>query len=71
MSTWAELRAEVRLELKDTGTTYKWSDAELLVYCNDALRGHSTYWPLVVITEVTTTGAGYPVPTGTIDVLAV
>lgn len=46
MATWADLRTEIRYQLKDTAATPRWSDAELLTYVNYALADYSRYFPL-------------------------
>lgn len=43
---WSELRSEIRYQLKDSGSTPKWADGELLVYVNYALRDYSRYFPV-------------------------
>ena len=45
MITWTEFLAEMRLELKDTGSTPKWSDGLLLIYTKDAVRDYSRWFP--------------------------
>ncbi len=48
MTTWAQLLADIRIDLKDTGTTPRWSDAALYLYAKDAIRDYSSYFPLRV-----------------------
>ena len=45
MTTWANLLADIRVDLKDTGTTNRWTDAALLLWAKDAIRDYSQYFP--------------------------
>lgn len=49
---WTEFLAELRADLKDTGTgvspaptIFKWSDKVLFLYAKDAIRDYSTWFP--------------------------
>jgi hypothetical protein len=71
MTTWAEIREDVRLRLKDTNDTrYKWSDVELLMYCRDALRNFSVRFPrrTEVEVEVLAGTATYALPASLVRV---
>jgi hypothetical protein len=46
MATWAQLLANLRLDLKDAAATKKWSDETLLLYVRDAIYDYSSYFPL-------------------------
>jgi len=50
------LLANVRVMLSDEGTTKKYPDTELLLYCKRALDLYSSYFPLYV--SATATGSG-------------
>lgn len=74
MTAWADLRDDMlRPLLKDTKTTKKWSDEELLGYANWALDDLSTQVPLVCQTtfaaDASTTA--FDLPTDFISVVAV
>ena len=46
MTTWGNLRASIREELKDvTVGKYRWSDALLFLYVKDALNDYSLWFP--------------------------
>lgn len=45
MATWATILAEIRAELKDAGTTKKWSDDLLYLYFKDAIKDYSMHFP--------------------------
>jgi hypothetical protein len=54
---WGEMKTEIRLDLKDTGTTQKFSDATLYLYWKDAVRDYSRWFPLVT-SNVALSGSG-------------
>lgn len=58
MTTWANLLADIRVDLKDTGTTTRWTDAALMLWGKDAIRDYSQYFPRYVsrATMVLTSG---------------
>lgn len=72
MTTWAQLLANIRLDLKDTGTTPRYSSELILLYAKDAIRDYSTYLPLRK-DEVTMTlsGGAYSVPTDLVNIVDV
>jgi hypothetical protein len=43
--TWADLLADIRADLQDTGTVKKWDDKLLFLYAKDAIRDYSTWFP--------------------------
>jgi len=45
MTTWTNLLADIRVDLKDTGTTTRWADPALLLWAKDAIRDYSQYFP--------------------------
>lgn len=45
MTTWASLLADIRADLKDTGTTPKYSTDLLYLYTKDGIRDYSTWFP--------------------------
>lgn len=46
MSTWGNLLADIRVDLKDTGTSQRWSDASLYLWAKDGIRDYSLHFPL-------------------------
>jgi hypothetical protein len=46
MSTWSALLTDIRADLKDSGTTLKYSDSMIFLYLKDALRDYSQFFPL-------------------------
>lgn len=42
---WSELRSQIRIQLRDPNAS-RWSDEELRLYANHALRDYSQYFPL-------------------------
>lgn len=62
---WGEMKDEIRQDLKDTGTTEKWDDAQLYQYWKDAVRDYSRWFPLIQ-SNVALSGSGtgpYALPT--------
>ncbi len=45
MATWADLLADIRLDLQDTSENPKYSDKTLYLYAKDAIRDYSTWFP--------------------------
>lgn len=45
MTTWAALLSDIRTDLKDTGTTKKYTDGLLYLYAKDGIRDYSTWFP--------------------------
>jgi len=68
MSTWAQLLADIRTDLKDTGTTPRWADAALFLYAKDAIRDYSTFFPLVKRATLTVQAGSYALPADLIEV---
>lgn len=63
MSTWAELLADLRTDLKDTGSTERYSDEALYLWVKDAIRDYSQFYPLYNYREeLTETNDVYPLP---------
>jgi hypothetical protein len=52
MSTWLALRNDIRADLKDTGTTPKYSNDIIYLYLKDAIRDYSMYFPIKCSREV-------------------
>ena len=52
MSTWLQLRTDIRADLKDSGTTLKYSEATIFLYLKDALRDYSQFFPIKCYREV-------------------
>lgn len=45
MATWADLLADIRLDLQDTSDNPKYPDKVLYLYAKDAIRDYSTWFP--------------------------
>jgi len=45
MTTWADLLADIRTDVKDTGATPKFSNDLIYVYTKDAVRDYSIWFP--------------------------
>ena len=72
MATWAEMLSDLRTDLKDTGGTPKWTDAQLYLWAKDAIRDYSQHFPrMVVRTELTVSGSAYPLPSDFVSVVEV
>jgi len=73
MTTWGELRAVIREELKDTNALkYRWSDALLYLYLKDALNDYSLWFPVREDrTVLVLSGTGYTLPTDHVNTLFV
>jgi len=75
MTTWADLFADIRQELQDTGATPRYSNQLLCVYAKDAIRDYSQWFPLtemdieLVVDE--DNSLKYPLPAGAIDIVNV
>lgn len=70
---WGEMKAAIRTDLKDTGTTPKWADSELYVFWLDAVRDYSMWFPYIP-DRFTMSGSGtgpYPLPSDYMDVIFV
>lgn len=62
MSTWAGLLADIRTDLKDTGTTPKWTDEMLYVWLKDAVRDYTLNFPLESNATLTESSGAYALP---------
>ena len=72
MTTWGELLSDIRNDIKDTGTTPKFSDATLYMYLKDAIRDYSTYFPKRNDrAELTLNGSAYDLPADYLDDVSV
>ena len=71
--TAAEFIAQARAALADAGETPTWSDAELLLFLNEAIREYSQHLPRVVETRLAAVAGGrrYGLPVDTRAVLSV
>ena len=54
MTTWANILAEMRTELQDTGTPSKYSNDLLYIYTKDGLRDYSQWFPLLKVNQLLT-----------------
>lgn len=67
-TTWEVLLANIRLDLQDSGTNKKWSDATIYLYTVDAVRDYSIWFPYRVDRyELTLSGSSYPLPADFVD----
>jgi len=72
MATWGALLADLRTDLKDTGTTPRWSDATLYLFAKDAVRAYSVDLPNIVFRETLTAADGvFTLPTECIGIISV
>ena len=72
MATWKALLADLRTDLKDTGTTPRWSDATLYLFAKDAVRAYSVDLPNIVFRETLTAADGvFTLPTECIGIISV
>jgi len=73
MTTWGELRSEIREDIADAGAREKYSDTLLYTYFKDAIRDYSTYFPIRVDREeLTGSGKGpYTLPDALVNILFV
>jgi hypothetical protein len=63
MSTWANLLADIRTDLKDTGTVQKFTNGVLYLATKDAIRDYSWHFPRYVYRELLEPENGtYPLP---------
>lgn len=62
MSTWGELLADIRADLKDTSTTQRWPDTSLYVWTKDAIRDYSVHFPMSKSAAVTVSDGKYALP---------
>ena len=74
MTTWAQLLADIRTDLKDqSATSPKWSDATLYLYTKDAIRDYSTHFPMRVDRAAVTINedGSYTLPTNLLRIVEV
>jgi hypothetical protein len=73
MSTWGDLLADIRTDLRDTGTTNRrWTDESIYLWAKDAMRDYSLHFPVRVDQELLTeSGGAYALPSHLIAVLEV
>jgi hypothetical protein len=62
MTTWAQLLADIRTDIKDTVAVKKFSDAALYLYTKDAIRDYSQYFPQRCSATLTATAGAYTLP---------
>ena len=63
MTDWATFLAEIRVDLKDSGTTPRFSTDALYLWAKDATRDYSMHFPLRVDRKsLTATGGAYALP---------
>lgn len=69
---WGTLLSNLRDDLKDTGSTPRWTDDLLHLYTGDAIRDYSRWFPLRVDREVLAqVGGSYPLPATFVRTVAV
>jgi hypothetical protein len=70
---WGQMKSTLRNDLKDTGTTPRWSDEELYTFFLDAVRDYSLWFPYVPDrSQLSGTGTGpYTLPSDFVSVLFV
>lgn len=72
MSTWAQLLADIRVDLKDTGTTQRWTDGNLFLWTKDAVRDYSQFFPYRKDRVALVLDSGkYPLPDDFVEVVDV
>ncbi len=66
MTTWANFLSDIRIDLKDTGATKKWSDEALYLWAKDAIKDYSIFFPLrkdsVLLSEVPGEASAFTLP---------
>jgi len=72
---WGEMKSNLRTDLKDTGASPRWSDNDLYVFWQDAVRDYSLWFPYLPIrTQLSEKGTGagpYTLPSDLVDVIFV
>ncbi|MGW8177861.1 MAG: phage adaptor protein [bacterium] len=65
MTTYGALLGDIRVDLKDTGTTQKFSDQNLFIWFKDAIKDYSGWFPMKVdrLTVVLDSNYGVDLPT--------
>jgi hypothetical protein len=72
MSTWGELLADIRADLRDSGETKRWTDEMLFLFTKDAIRAYSADLPLFVYrTELAASNGKFPLPASFLSVVTV
>jgi len=75
MTTYGDLISNFRLEIKDLGPTFKWSDDLMFLFAKDAFRDYSKYFPLRVereeLTQDISDATRYNLPTALKEILFV
>jgi hypothetical protein len=72
MSTWVTILADIRTDLKDTGTTQKFSDGALYLWAKDGIRDYSLHFPIVKYAVTLTLASGsYALPSDQLSILSV
>lgn len=67
MSTWGELLADIRADLKDTSSTPRWPDSSLYVWAKDAIRDYSLHFPQELDVILSESGGVYPLPSNFLE----
>jgi hypothetical protein len=68
MSTWAQLLADIRIDLKDTGSTPRWTDDALYLYTKDAIKDFSTHFPVVKRAILSAANEAYALPADLVEI---
>jgi hypothetical protein len=72
MTTWSSFLVDLRIDLKDTGATPRWSNDTLYLYTKDAIRAYSLDFPVTVRREtLTASGGSFTLPSGFSSVITV
>lgn len=72
MTTWGDLLADIRTDLKDTSASPRWSSDTLFLYAKDAIRAYSADLPKLVYREALAASNGsFPLPGSFIAVISV
>ena len=71
MTTWGGLLADIRSDLKDTGTTPRWSDDILYLFAKDAMHAYSLDFPLLSMRQELTASTGkFGLPSNFLDAIS-
>ena len=72
MSTWGNVLADIRADLRDNGETQRWTDEVLFLFAKDAIRAYSADLPLFIYrTELTASGGKFQLPSNFISAATV